>query len=1206
VINIKSRKYYSQWGNGMTFTDNLSGIGVDLAEHLKGSAGEKLKVVTRVKAALISRSTLQNPYEVVNGNYLQRNDNGSFIDEGFAIGQECVFIVDYDGVQSGNAASVEFVSDILQVSDSQIQFDTPSVGSFILGQKTDHALACTGKMGALVYRFGLIENSATDNFKSPYTDDTQEYYFGTIDTTTPTEHTMIAAGGTSGSRTWKSGDATVQYISSTNDKGLTSPTYDYIHEYEVTQIFVINPVFIENYLAALDNGSQPEEYIGANSPKHITEYEFRYTLTNPNTTVRISDTGMLGSVGWFGENYNGFNDIYSVVVTDYRDTLTNSVVDGLQLKRKTKVSGVITGSGFANTSKGGAYFFWAAPIGVYSSIQSSFQNTFLHDDKIITMIAGTASTTGTDRIKRFKLDYVSATTLTFEIDIELSNAEAAIINPTLLDTVSDKYFIGIQVGNTSTVDTSNKVILQVDWAEFVINNDVENLATFKDQMFFDHSMDISGGGHTDYKGWLQDGFSFTSTVVLNKVLNANLKALQVRIVAQNQVTGNEFDLQSYTFNLADVLSVNSTPSYQQLSQAVTLGFKLHTDDPFNQVLLEFDSVSGGLQNVNFTLGMKFDWQSWVLLDGADTIFYDNSLNSKGRGLDASRYSMNLNYQIRLVVDADVMQLTDVATRYSDYSPFLQIYGWGLDGDTPANWSQLIQTFDENDNNLSGAILRNADTLFKITWTPQSGDTTGFNNQWAVHRIEQVLVNGYNSIHELSSLRDYPANNILKPVSGELFLKITDNGTGIITECLIDYTKLSGASYNISGRLGRDITYPRYSIARDIKFLLEDQSEMILLNMPDNGTALTNSLRHTVLDANGFVSTETAIPLDVEDYFAPRLAVDYAHETNGKPNFYMVTYTGTATELYEFLFDGTVYQQSKVFSEIIGGSGPTCIRIDPECAPNNKPLIWFGNLTSNYNSETGFIGTYHDGAVWQNSNIITYDSGTPLAKHLQYPLDVLFHEGKVYLMNVDDNSNPTDDWERGKISVWEQTVGDPTDPVDRMDFLTNYTLLHNLYLHTTASVGTDGIGTVGDMAYAVGMEILETDANNNPVILCPFDASAIAGARHFARIYSNDATPTGPADWTIQTPMAFTNFKFGNPQALRGKAGATSQTSNLQVKNQCHIAVIDGNTWITGHKTVPYWVKHIISDWSGVDLNDWYVYTPNDPEFLFTTGNTLHE
>jgi len=1192
MIQILSRKYFCEWANGTSFSSNTS----DFSKHLKGSVGEKLKFVTRVRAALIAVADSTNQFEIINGNILRRS-TGSWIEDGFQPGQSCILLTDYTGVSSNLPCTVEATGTILNISRNEIEF-VASIGT--AGAKSDHALVCINKFDGLIYNFGIVENSESTNYLSPYTNDLQGYYFGTIDTTTPTEHTMTVAGGTTASKSWKSGDATVKYISSSNPFGLPTPATDYIHEYEITQTFVINPLFLEDFIENFTEETQPENLIGDKTLKHITKYEFRYDLTDPNTSVKIEDTSNLGNVGWFGENYNGLNDIYNISNVAYVDTANNTSVDTLQLSRKTTISGRLNGSGFANTDKVGIYFFWCAPSGVYSAIKPSLQDTFLWDSIISTMVAGAVTTTGTERIKRFELTYISAARIDFEADIEFSEDEITLINPDLLSIVNDRYFIGIQAGNTGATDVSNKLILQADLQEFNINLDIEGLARFSNVRFYSHEMDDTEGGHTDYKGWKQDGFLFASSIFLNKNENANLRNLAIRVSAYNTVTNESFDLQSFNYDLSDIVVVNSTPIHQRLATDTTRGFKLAVDDQFNQVVLVFNPPASGEQEITLKLGLKFDWQSWLKVADADTVFYDSSLDSNGLGKDASRYSMNENYVIRLFIDADIRQDSIISTRYTYMSNNLDIYGWGLEDDDPEEFSALLETFDPDGNDLGGEILENRDTTFKVTWTPQSGSTSLFTNEWAIHRIEKVNATSQNDVDELSSIRDSRVGNLLKPLPGQTYLKITDNGTNFETECLIDYTKLNG-SYNLSYRLGRFRTYARYQIARDIKRLTA--TELLLFNCPDNGVAVTNSLRIATIDTDGIIISEVAIALSaLYTYQNWKMEVSTVL-TNGMPNFYAVCYTGAATELHEFRFNGTIYTQSNIFTSNIGGSAPCAIRIDTELEPNSRPYIWFGNRDATIGTQRGFKHAYFDGANWQFTNWNCYNSGAPANNMCAHPQDLIHDNSNVYVMNY-DNPPQTGQHNEGKIAVYYQNSGDPTDPTDRTNFA-NYTLVNNIYRNSGDTENVDGIGTVGDLAFSNGFERLEVDSNSNPVFIVVHDVSlGTNGARHFSKIYANIASPTSEADWTIQTPMAITNDSFGNPEALNGYASATIQSSPLQRKNNCHLLIIDANTFITGHQSKPYWVKHIINDWTGTLVNDWFIFTPNDPSFDYTTGNIL--
>ncbi len=1192
MIKIVNRKYFSEWANGETFSDNLT----DFGTHLKGSAGEKLKFVTTVRAACIATCDISNQWEAQNGNIIKRN-SGSWIVDGFAVGQGVSFVDYYTGIPGGSAASVKYTATISAISDLEVTLTSISVPTnFTVGPLTDNALICLDPLPALFYDSALVENSAADSFTSPYTNDKQSFYFGSIDTGTPTVHTMVVAGGLSASKTWLSGPATVKFLQSTDDRSLG---VDYIHEYEITQEFVINPVFLEGYLDALNNGTQPDDFAAGKSLKHISQYEFRYALSNPNTSIKVLDNQLIGSVGWFGENYNGFNNNYTVSnVVFYDEDLV--ITEKLRLNNITTVTGSLTGTGFTNTSKAGIYFFWGAPASIYQSVLDGFEDAFLWDSIIATMAGGTAEVTGSGRIKRFKLTYFSATHIDFEADIEFSDAEIALINPALLTSVADKYFIGVQIGDTGDTDTSDKLILQVDWNTFDINNDVAGLARFFNQRFYDHGMVETSAGHTDYKGWKQDGFLYASSLFLKKSLNAELNALQARLIAYNLNTGASFDLQKFVFDLSQQVVVNGVATYQKLDLDTTRGFKLATDDQFNQVYLTFSDPVSGEQEVALKLGVKFDWQSWIRLNGADTIFYDSTLDSKGMGLDASRYSLNNDYIIRFVIDADVDN-GDVITRYSDMSPSLDIYGWGLEDDDPAEWSGLVETFDMDGNNTSGAILKNADTKLKITWTPQGGSTAGFDDTWAVHRIEAAFARGYNNIDEFSSIWDSRTGNLLKVTPGQTFLKITDFGTYVETECVIDYTKLGSGDYNLSGRLSRTPSYPRYNIARDIK--LFGENEFLMFNCPDNGVAVSNSLRiATVANGTYEIVSEIAIALSASySYINWRMRVSSV-VTNGRYNFYAVIYDGLETTLFEFRYNGVIYVQTEIWQGSIAGGGPCAIFIDPALEPNGRPYIWFGNLAANIGAtnDHGFKHAYYDGAAWQVTNWVGYDNTSPTNDMCRYAVDGMILGNDLYVMNYDQPPQSTQ-YNEGKIAIYTQTAGSTTDPADRTNFA-NWALSYNIYRNSGDTENQDGLGDNADLAFGNGFELLGMDENDVPMFLIVHDASL--GGRHFSRIRANVAIPASDADWTIETPMIATNALYGNPQAITGYADTNIQSSPLQRKRECHLLVLGTDDFITGTSTKGYWVRHKINSWTGDSMNTWNIYSPNDPNYDFTTGNIL--
>jgi hypothetical protein len=1012
---------------------------------------------------------------------------------------------------------------------------------------------------------------------------------------------MLSAGGTNANKNWVSGEATIKYVSSDNPLGLAG---NYRHKYLLTHTFVISPVYVEDYATNLEDNTQPDIFTGKKSLKYIANYEFRTVATDPNTAIQALDNQLIGEVGWYGENYNGNQSIYSVVVDSYKDTTTTDVVDSLQSTAKTTVYGTITGTGFTNTSKAGIYFNHCATLDQYSVNQGSFASAFLYDSIISTMAAGTVTTVGTGQIKRFKLMYTSATELTFEADILLTTAEATYVD-------GESYFLGIQLGDTNVTDSSNKVIEKVDYQPWTLNPDVTGLATFSKQGFLLHNQDSTEAGYKDYKGWKQDGALFKDTIVLNKTLQANLKALKFELIAYNTTTEDYFVLQDYQFNLNNVIAANTTPRSQAVDLNTTRNFKLATGDQFNAVTLMFNAVSGTTQDINVTIGFKFDWQSWVKNKNADTIFVDQTLDSNGLGNDVSRYSLSNGYVIKTRLEATIDQwetatstYTSNSTKYVDLSPSLSLYDYGHDASTPANWSYLVQTFDSLGNNLSGAILTTEDTKMKITWTPLSGSTASFQNTWCIHRIESLNAVGYGDIDELSSIRESRIGNLLKPLSGQSYTKITDTGTTIVTESLIDYTKIKGINYNIFGRLGNVRIGGRYGYTGDFKFLNVGKTEAISFNYIGY-PGESNSLRLCQLDTDYNVTSEQAIDIDNSwDWTHMRFAVDMTETSNGKAVFYAV-YVGNNNDMgvSRFVYNGTTFIETQLMTQACTVNNPVSIKIDPALRPNSKAFLWVGMIDSRSAFSHDYKTLYWNGAAWVATNVDMYDAG--IANTPSSPTDIAFDVLDVYIYNYDSGSTGSAQ-AYGKIGLWTQTGGSTTDPTDRSTF-SNYTWSYDIIKNTTGHHEVNGIGSVGDIAGAWGMDIAEIDTNGNPVFVSRCNANnAVEGNRHLVRVRANIASPTTSAHWTIETPCAHLNgLGAGTTTMLSGTASATAHTGIPSYTNDQNIAVIDGNNFICG-STGFHWIKWTINSWTGASNNDWYINAPFDVTYDFTSGNTLTE
>ncbi len=323
--------------------------------------------------------------------------------------------------------------------------------------------------------------------------------------------------------------------------------------------------------------------------------------------------------------------------------------------------------------------------------------------------------------------------------------------------------------------------------------------------FFPHDRIIGvDTGFTDNIGWNESGIAvdFQFSLDLNK--DAILNSLEFKWLAYNTVSGNFFELDSFTFQIAGAIVSGGV---QQLIVNATRGYPLITGDQFNEVSLSVGDLTAGIQEYIGVFGQKTTWQAWKPNLGADPIFFDsnelnNNLNDK-----SSNYSALNNYEIRLAVSANLFGTNDLGqsglTDYLFLSPTITIYDYDLDGNNPPVFSAVITTEDPiTTADLGGSIKFGSDTKMIITYTMSSGPVTSIADVFGIHRIEETQQNG-DDIKELSSLtaNPPPTNNILIPLAGETRTTVSLVGGLIVTECLIDGSQIqNGVAYSISGEI----------------------------------------------------------------------------------------------------------------------------------------------------------------------------------------------------------------------------------------------------------------------------------------------------------------------------------------------------------------------------------------------------------------------
>jgi hypothetical protein len=126
------------------------------------------------------------------------------------------------------------------------------------------------------------------------------------------------------------------------------------------------------------------------------------------------------------------------------------------------------------------------------------------------------------------------------------------------------------------------------------------------------------------------------------------------------------------------------------------------------------------------------------------------------------------------------------------------YGISDDGVFSAVDIKLLDADSEAD--LEGQIYNDKPTLFRARFTTTA---TNLTNVWAIHRLYELNSQGNNLIAELSSILAYPDDNPLLPIDGQTQLYLYLNSGDIVSECLIDNTKIDASKqYRLTARIDR--------------------------------------------------------------------------------------------------------------------------------------------------------------------------------------------------------------------------------------------------------------------------------------------------------------------------------------------------------------------------------------------------------------------
>jgi hypothetical protein len=825
-IIIREQKFYNQLKNGVGFTLN----GSDVVNNLACSLGERIKVITQLSVVSHAITTPQpwnqsypSPcvFSYNNTDFSLIRNYGSFIDDGISVGDtvDIIYMNPSNGVYNYYySAEVSIISETKIIFKAQptgaLNGDFGYIPDLQTGSYPLMEVFVTSWLTSLIFKFGLIENDEPYNSTSKVSLSEQAFYgegIGADDGMGGRLTTDVNLTWLGNDNSGKTGSCKAAWVSTTNETQV----------YNITHEFIVTPFFLKEWGQIITDDSIPELYNAGSSIKYAIYPEFRTVLSNPNTSKRMMSDLVLGCVGYYDQNFAGFNNIYTVDSIVYTDSATAALCDGLQVTAKTKA--VITISkvgGFKNTGENFGVMVTYAPDDTteYQNTATTLEENFLFDNAINAEAA--ASVAGANGIITYCKAEIKSTELEITVEFEYTVAQQLQLQNL------PKYIIGVLVSSDKTdtpalvnipAGNADKVMLLADYTNYVYNSDIEDLMGLDTFEITRHD-NITG---TQFTLWNEDGINANFNFWLDTALSAVLNSLDFALVAYKDSDDTYFVLDQIGLGVAGSPIVSGI---QQLNLNTNRGYKLATTDIQNQILLTTGSLVSTKQYYNLSIGQKIKWQDWIQNIFADNDFFDITKTNDNLNYKSSNYgsiqSPAAGYSIRLMLIANVQGVNPFGvtgnTIYNLISPEQFIY----DYNSPDLWLGIIETWDKTGTTLLGTgtgapILYDDYTLLRTTWICAT-TIYPYYSIWNIHRIEESEEGG-DAIYEHSTLTDRISTAPFTEVTGATTLRVKQTfnlpTNTVVAESLIDYNKLDlNKKYKLSAR----ISYDKLIVTSDAK------------------------------------------------------------------------------------------------------------------------------------------------------------------------------------------------------------------------------------------------------------------------------------------------------------------------------------------------------------------------------------------------------
>ena len=431
----------------------------------------------------------------------------------------------------------------------------------------------------------------------------------------------------------------------------------------------LTPFFLADQLIDTQNRIAPSYYLNSDCLKYVLGVTGYYNYNDPNRVVTETADELLGNTGWFNENFNNGNTNYYVDSIAYTDSTPTAIpslaltgdVNNVEIVIKNDIDGP-----FVNNSTKFVLGFVYMP-----TVESEYQNNtklirenFIFDRCLQTVgsagVQGDFFATGYGIFSDVTATFDSGNQITINAVVELQSDALSYLGSLGTDPKNYMLFVSIQNHTLDTID-SDKVTLLCDTDEFYENATDEGMIVITNKFIRHFEEDPATEGvasglevfpeddvfafslfYVDHTNRLVDQFGNDITIKLTNIT--------AKIKAKNSVTGEEVDLDVFSFNASNLPYINgdqyvslkyvANPTLGNPNNPIQRPFHVPESEPRKNIEIirrtNLDNSNKSYYTIQFPFLVR--WEYFVQLANSSGDFFDgaepfNGFNQDWRRMD---------------------------------------------------------------------------------------------------------------------------------------------------------------------------------------------------------------------------------------------------------------------------------------------------------------------------------------------------------------------------------------------------------------------------------------------------------------------------------------------------------------------------------------------------------------------------------------------